>query len=141
MKKESRRGTGRVIGDGFFGGLGLVRKSGGFASALKSKRGPPRSAGPTKPRENQEGRASPAPTEERETREHRLKPMLRGALRLGVGFDEPEIFVHFAGDAGEEVDGDGVFEVVGFLDGGAQGVGEVTDVVDQEFHHVRAIVG
>ena len=58
-----------------------------------------------------------------------------------MGFDEPEVFVHFAGDAGEEVHGDGVFEVVGFLDGGAQGVGVVTHVVDEEFHHVGAVVG
>ena len=58
-----------------------------------------------------------------------------------MGFDEPEVFVHFAGDAGEEVDGDGVFEIVGFLDGGAQGVGVVADVVNEEFHHVGAVVG
>ena len=67
--------------------------------------------------------------------------MLHGSSGLDVGFDEPKVFVHFAGDAGEEVDGDGVFQVIGFLDGGAQGVGVVADVVDQEFHHVGAVVG
>ncbi len=56
-------------------------------------------------------------------------------------FDEPEIFVHFAGDCGEEVHGDGVFEVVGFLDSGAQGVGVVANVVDEEFHHIGSVVG
>ena len=58
-----------------------------------------------------------------------------------MGFDEPEVFVHFAGDAGEEVDGDGVFEVVGFLDSRAERVGVMAYVVDEEFHHVRAIIG
>ena len=69
---------------------------------------------------NPRRRPKAAPT--RETQEHRLKPMLPVAMcvsGLDVGFDEPEVFVHFAGDAGEEVDGDGVVEVVGFLDGGA----------------------
>src|SRR5579859_8259188 len=83
-----------------------------------------------KPKRNPRGRGKPRP--------------YNGAKNisgLDVGFDEPEVLVHFAGDAGEEVDGDGVFEVVGFLDGGAQGVGVVADVVNEEFHHVWAVVG
>ena len=58
-----------------------------------------------------------------------------------MGFDEPEVLVHLARDASEEVNGDGVFEVIGFLDRGTQGVGVMADVVDEKFHHVGAVVG
>jgi hypothetical protein len=94
--------------------------------ALQRQRRPPQKAAATKPR----GRRKAAPTRARETQEHRLKPVLPDASGLDVGFDEPEILVHFTGDCCEEVHGDGIFEVVGFLDGGAQGVGVVAYVVN-----------
>src|ERR1700739_4030546 len=89
---------------------------------------PPRKAAATKPRETQEGGVNPAPTN------------AKNVSGLGVGFDEPEIFIHFAGDGGEDVDGDGVFEVLGFLNGAAEGVGVVADVVDEGFDYIGAIV-
>jgi hypothetical protein len=94
------------------------------------------------PLQNQDGGLKPPlPEQENPRTQAEAYATGGGASGLGVGFDEPEVFVHFAGDGGEEVDGDGVLEVVGFLDGGAQGVGEVADVVDQEFDHVGAVEG
>src|SRR5215470_4223044 len=63
------------------------------------------------------------------------------ASGLNVGFDEPEVFVHFAGHGGEQVHSDGIVQVLGFLDGRAQGVGKMADIVDQELDHFRPIGG
>jgi hypothetical protein len=48
VKKEHGWEIERVYAKSFIRELGFVRKSGGFASALKSKSGPPRKAGPTR---------------------------------------------------------------------------------------------
>jgi hypothetical protein len=52
-------------------------------------------------------------------------------LCLEVRFQEPEILVELARDRGKDIDSDVIAEIAGFLDGSAQSVGVVRDIVDQ----------
>jgi len=52
-------------------------------------------------------------------------------LRLEVRLQEPEVLVELARERGKDIDSDVIAEIAGFLDGSAQSVGVVRDIVDQ----------
>src|SRR5882762_8628471 len=60
----------------------------------------------------------------------KFQPILK-RLCLEVRFQEPEILVELARDRGKDIDSDVIAEIAGFLDGSAQSVGVVRDIVDQ----------
>ena len=65
----------------------------------------------------------------------RLRPAARckqtGIAQSGlkVGFEEPEVLVEFTSERCEQITGDGIAEIVGFLHRGAQRVGMMGHVV------------
>src|SRR6266850_7572036 len=58
-----------------------------------------------------------------------------------MGFQEPEVFVQFTRDAGKEISGDFVAEIVTFVDGLAERVGMVGNVVDEPFELGSSVGG
>ena len=58
-----------------------------------------------------------------------------------MGFEEPEVLVQFTRDAGKEIGGDFVAEIVTLIDGLAKGVGMVGNVVDEPFELGSSVGG
>ena len=58
-----------------------------------------------------------------------------------MGFQEPEVLVQFAREAGKEIGGDFVAEIVTLIDGLAKRVGMVGNVVDEPFELGSSVGG
>lgn len=56
-----------------------------------------------------------------------------------MSFEEPEVLVELAGELGEKIDRDVVTEGARLLNGGAQRIGVMRDIVDEELQHGGAI--
>lgn len=54
---------------------------------------------------------------------------------LKVRFEEPEVLIEFARQCREQIAGDCITEIIGFLHRGAQRVGMMRNVVHQKLQH------